>query len=52
MQKNSSCIETEQSYICRIIRFNHQNLLLISPPKDYRLQLIVLIENIQMNIKK
>ena len=32
MQKNSHCIETEQRYLCRVIHFNRQNLMLISPP--------------------
>ena len=34
MQKNSSCIETEQRYLCRVLHFNRQNLMLISPPND------------------
>ena len=33
MQKNSSCIENEQSYICRMLHFNRQNQMLKSPPK-------------------
>ena len=34
MQKNSRCIETEQSYLCRVLYFNRQNLILTSLPKD------------------
>jgi len=34
MQISSSCIETEQSYLCRVLHFNHQNLMLISLPND------------------
>ena len=28
MRKNSSCIETDQCYLCRILHFNRQNLVL------------------------
>jgi len=31
MQKNSSYIETEKSYLCKVLHFNRQNLL-IGPP--------------------
>jgi len=34
MQKNSSCIETEQRYLCRVLHFNRQNSMLISSPDD------------------
>jgi len=34
MQKNSRCIESEQSYLCRVLYFNRQNLMLTSLPKD------------------
>jgi len=34
VQKNSHSIETEQRYLCRILHFNRQNLMLISPPND------------------
>jgi len=27
------CVETEQRYLCRVLHFNRQNLMLISPPK-------------------
>jgi len=33
-QKNSRCIETEQSYLCKVLYFNRQNLMLIRLPKD------------------
>jgi len=32
--KNSSSIETEQCYLCRVLHFNRQNLMLITPPND------------------
>jgi len=32
--KNSSSIETEQHHLCRVLHFNCQNLMLISPPND------------------
>jgi len=51
MQKNSRCTETEQSYLCRVLNFNRQNLMLISLPKDCRLQLTEFIENIPLNLK-
>ena len=35
MQKNSSCIETEKSYLCQVLHFNRQNLMLIGPPNDW-----------------
>ena len=35
MHKNSRCIETEQSYHCRVHYFNRQNLMLVSQPKDW-----------------
>ena len=31
--ENSSCIETEKSYLCKVLHFNRQNLL-IGPPND------------------
>jgi len=31
MQKNSSCIETEKSYLCKVLHFNRQSSMLISP---------------------
>jgi len=31
-QINNSSIETEQRYLCRVLHFNPQNLMLISPP--------------------
>jgi len=31
-RKNSSCIETEQCYLCRVLHFNRQNLMLITSP--------------------
>jgi len=31
--QNSSCIETEKSYLCKVLHFNRQNLL-IGPPND------------------
>ena len=34
IQKNSSYIETEQCYLFRVTHFNHQNLMLITPPND------------------
>ena len=34
MRKNSSCIEPEQCYLCRVMHFNHQNLMLITPPNS------------------
>jgi len=34
MQKNSSSIETEQRYLCSVLHFNRQNLMLVSPPSD------------------
>jgi len=33
MQKNSSSAETEQRYLCRVLHFNRQKLMLISPLK-------------------
>jgi len=35
MQKNSSCIETEKSYLNKVLHFNRQNLMLIAPPNDW-----------------
>jgi len=35
MQKNSSCIETEKSYLCKVLHFNRQNWMLIGPPNDW-----------------
>jgi len=35
-QKNSCCIVTEQHCLCRVPHLNRQNLVLISPPKDYK----------------
>jgi len=35
MQKNSRCIETEESCLCRVLYFNRQNLMLVSPPNDW-----------------
>jgi len=32
--EKSSCIETEQRYLCRIRHFKRQNIMFISPPKD------------------
>jgi len=34
MQKNSSCIETDKSYIYKVLHFNRQNLL-IGPPNGW-----------------
>jgi len=34
MQKNGSCIETEQRYLCRVLHFNRQNSMWIRPPND------------------
>jgi len=34
MQKNSRCIKIEQRYLCRVLQFNRQNSMLISPPND------------------
>jgi len=34
MQKHSSYIETEQCYLFRVLHFNRQNLMLITPPYD------------------
>jgi len=34
MLKNSSYIETEKSYLCKVLHFNRQNLL-IDPPNDW-----------------
>ena len=51
MQKNSSSIETEQRYLCRVnLHFNRQNLMLITHLVT-KLQLMALIENIPLNIK-
>jgi len=33
--KNISSTETEQRYPCRLLHFNRQNLMSISPPNDY-----------------
>jgi len=33
--ENSSCIETEKSYLCKVLHFNRQNLMLIGPPNDW-----------------
>jgi len=35
MQKNSRCIEAEKSYLCKVLHFNNQNLMLIGPPNDW-----------------
>jgi len=35
MQKNSSCIETEKSYLCKVLHFNRQNLMMINSPTDW-----------------
>jgi len=35
MQKNSSCIETEKSFLCKVLHFNRQNVMLIGPPNDW-----------------
>jgi len=51
MQKNSSCIETEKSCLWKVLHFNRQNLMLIGPPNDW-LQLMAVIENTPLNIKK
>jgi len=32
--ENSSCIETEKNYLCKVLDFNHQTLMLIGPPND------------------
>jgi len=32
--EKSSCTETEQCYLCRVLHFNRQNLMLINPPND------------------
>jgi len=34
IHKNSSSIETEQRYLCRVLHFNRSSLMLISPPND------------------
>jgi len=34
IQKNSSSNETEQRYLCRVLHFNRQKLMLIKPPSD------------------
>jgi len=31
---SSSFIETEQRYLCRVLHFNRQNLMLVSPSND------------------
>jgi len=31
LQKNSSCIGTEKSYLCKVLHFNRQNVMLIAP---------------------
>ena len=33
--KNSHFIETEQCYLCRVLHFNHHDLMLINPPSDW-----------------
>jgi len=33
-QKSNSSVETEQSQLSRVLHFNRQNLILISPPND------------------
>jgi len=35
LQKNSNCIETEKSYLCKVLHFNRQNFMLIGPPNDW-----------------
>jgi len=35
MQKNSRCTETEKSFLCKVLHFNSQNLMLIGPPNDW-----------------
>jgi len=35
MQINSSCIETEKSYLCKVLYFNRQNLTLINSPNAW-----------------
>ena len=37
MQKNNRSIETEQRYLCRVLHFNRQNLMLISLGEDRHL---------------
>ena len=32
--ENSSCTETEKSYLCKVLHFNRQNLL-IGPPNGW-----------------
>jgi len=34
MQKDSSCIENEQRYLCKVLHFNCHNSMLIHPPND------------------
>jgi len=34
LQKSSSSIETAQGWLYRVLHFNRQNLILISPPSD------------------
>jgi len=34
MQKNSNCIETDKSYLCKVLHFNRRNLMLKSPSND------------------
>jgi len=51
MQKNSSCIETDKSYLCKVLHFNRQNLMLIGPPNDWATAYRN-IENTPLNIKK
>jgi len=34
-QENSSCIEIEKSYLCKVLHFNRQNVVLINSPTDW-----------------
>jgi len=35
MQKNSSCAGTEKSYLCKVLHFNRQNVMLIDSPNGW-----------------
>jgi len=35
MQKNSSCIKTEKSYLYKVLHFNRQNEMLINSPNNW-----------------
>ena len=50
---NYICSNQERHFhqFCRVLHFNHQNLMLISPPNYYAIHLEALIENIPLIIK-